>query len=136
MIVGTEWLIEAAGCEAEKLREVNTLRAVFAMLIADLELKIIGEEIWHKFGGAGGVTGLVMLTESHLACHTYPEHKIATFNLYCCRSRPTWNWEENLGELLGANQVRVQKIQRGEFSDTTKKVKMPDLKSEIAGGKI
>jgi S-adenosylmethionine decarboxylase len=134
MIVGTEWLIEAAGCEAEKLREVKTLRAVFAMLIADLELKIIGEEIWHKFRGAGGVTGLVMLTESHLACHTYPEHKIATFNLYCCRIRPTWNWEKNLGELLGAEQVRVQKIQRGsEFSDNAK---MSNLKSKIAGGKI
>ncbi len=51
MIVGTEWLIEAAGCEAEKLRGVETLRQVFAALITDLELKIIGEEIWHKFEG-------------------------------------------------------------------------------------
>ncbi len=134
MIVGTEWLIEAAGCEAEKLREVKSLRAVFAMLIADLDLKIIGEEIWHKFDGAGGVTGLVMLTESHIACHTYPEHNIATFNLYCCRMRPIWSWEENLSNLLGAKQVRAQKIERGsEFSD---KAKMPNLKSKIVGGKI
>jgi S-adenosylmethionine decarboxylase len=134
MIVGTEWLIEAAGCEAEKLREVKTLRVVFAMLIADLDLKIIGEEIWHKFDGAGGITGLVMLTESHLACHTYPEHKIATFNLYCCRMRPIWSWEENLSKLLGAKQVRLQKIERGsEFSDNSK---TPSLKSKIVGGKI
>ena len=41
--------------------------------------------VWHKFGGEGGVTGLIMLTESHLACHTYPEYQTATFNLYCCR---------------------------------------------------
>lgn len=134
MIVGTEWLIEAALCDAAKLREVETLQGVFAMLINDLELKTIGEEIWHKFADAGGVTGLVMLTESHLACHTYPEHKIATFNLYCCRKRPTWNWEENLSELLGAKKVSVRKIERG--SENLETAKMINLNSTIAGGSI
>lgn len=134
MIVGTEWLIEAAGCDAEKLREVETLREVFAMLIADLDLKVIGEQIWHKFEGAGGVTGLIMLTESHLACHTYPEHEIATFNLYCCRKRPTWNWEENLGAMLNAKQVSVKKIERGtDFFDTAK---IANQITKIVGGKI
>lgn len=128
MIVGTEWLIEAAGCEAVRLREVETLREVFARLIANLDLKIIGEGSWHKFGGEGGVTGLVMLTESHLACHTYPEHEVATFNLYCCRARPEWDWEENLRELLGAKSVNVKKIERGEIQSKEK--------SKMVGGKI
>jgi len=113
MIVGTEWLIEAFDCEAEKLREVETLRKVFTRLVADLNLKTLGTGFWHQFEGEKGVTGLVALTESHLACHTYPEHKIATFNLYCCRTRPAWNWETNLMEILGAKIVNVQKIERG-----------------------
>ncbi len=113
MIVGTEWLIEAFECDAEKLRDVSILRAVFSRLIDDLDLKIIGEPVWHKFAGAGGVTGLVALTESHLACHTYPEYKTATFNLYCCRRRAEWNWTENLSKTLGAQNVKIQKIERG-----------------------
>jgi S-adenosylmethionine decarboxylase len=113
MIVGTEWLIEAEGCDANKLRDAEVLRAVFSRLIDDLNLKTVGESIWHKFPGAGGVTGLIALTESHLACHTYPEYRIATFNLYCCRERAAWNWEENLRETLGAEIVTVQKIERG-----------------------
>ena len=108
-------MIEAAGCNAASLRDVETLREVFARLIKDLDLKIIGEGAWHKFGGEGGVTGLVMLTESHIACHTYPEHFVATFNLYCCRVRPEWNWTENLREMLGAESVSVRKIERGEI---------------------
>jgi len=55
-----------------------------------------------------------MLTESHLACHTYPEYKTATFNLYCCRTRPEWDWEANLKEMLGAKKVLIKKIERGE----------------------
>ncbi len=129
MIVGTEWLIEAFDCEAEKLRDAEVLREIFARLIKDLELKTIDEGIWHQFAGEKGITGLVALTESHLACHTYPEYKTATFNLYCCKSRPEWNWDENLRELLGAKNVNVQKIKRGNS-----KSKIENPKSKIVGG--
>lgn len=112
MIVGTEWLIEATGCDAEKLRDEAALRSVFDSIITDLGLKAI-DGIWHKFPGEGGVTGLVALTESHLACHTYPEHGTATFNLYCCKTRPEWDWKTELSAALKAHQVNVTKIERG-----------------------
>jgi len=112
MIVGTEWLIEAFGCDAERLRDQATMKSVFARIIADLDLKVI-DEIWHSFPGEAGVTGIVALTESHVACHTYPEHGIATFNLYCCRSRREWDWVSELKTVLGANEVAVAKIERG-----------------------
>lgn len=113
MIVGTEWLIEAFDCEAESLRDAATMQNIFAAVIADLGLKIVGVPQWHKFGGEAGITGLTMLTESHLACHTYPEYRTATFNLYCCRARPEWNWTENLAKKLGAQKVKITKIERG-----------------------
>ncbi len=138
MIVGTEWLIEAEGCNAEKLRDVEILRGIFARITADLNLKTIGKDIWHQFAGEKGITGLVALTESHLACHTYPEHQTATFNLYCCRMRPKWNWEAKLREILEAKNVHVQQINRGELhsqiSNPQSKIRNP--KSKIAGGKI
>lgn len=115
MIVGTEWLIEAFECDAEKLRDAGVLRALFARLICDLNLKTVGEFVWHKFPNAGGVTGLVALTESHLACHTYPEYRTATFNLYCCRERAEWNWTGNLAEMFDAKTVKIRRIERGEF---------------------
>jgi len=137
MIVGTEWLIEAEGCDAEKLRDVEILRDTFARIKVDLGLITIGKDIWHQFAGEKGITGLVALTESHLACHTYPEYKTATFNLYCCRTRPEWNWEENLKEMLGAQFVSVTIFQRGNKSQTLElKSKIQNPKPEIAGGKV
>lgn len=112
MIVGTEWLIEATGCKKAALRDENTIRAVMNAIVTDLGLISIGD-VWHKFDGEGGVTGMLALTESHLACHTYPEYEIATFNLYCCRSRPEWDWEGELRIRLGATDVRVTRIDRG-----------------------
>ena len=118
MIVGTEWLIEAAGCNAELLRDESVLRALFDGVMEDLGLRSVGA-IWHKFPGEGGVTGLIALTESHLACHTYPEHGTATFNLYCCRKRPEWDWEANLNVSLKAVSVTVTKIERGSELEMT-----------------
>jgi S-adenosylmethionine decarboxylase len=112
MEIGSEWIIEAGGCSEHALRDVTLLRTLFDEVMRDLDLHPLHEPAWHVFGGPGGITGFVMLTESHLACHTYPEFGVATINLYCCRPRPSWDWEANLGRLLGATDVRVRVVDR------------------------
>jgi S-adenosylmethionine decarboxylase len=130
MTVGTEWLIEASGCRPDALRDEALLRELFDRVVADLGLKTI-DAVWHKFPGEGGLTGLLALTESHLACHTYPEHGIATFNLYCCRTRPEWDWEGNLTEVLRAASVKVTTFERGESGRSNE-----DPRSEIRDPKL
>lgn len=112
MRVGTEWLVDASGCLPESLRDLARLRQVFRRIVEELALNTVGEQLWHTFPGEGGVTGLLLLRESHLACHTYPEIGVATFNLYCCRDRPEWSWRKRLRELLGARRVTVRRVER------------------------
>ena len=112
MTLGTEWLIDASGCDEAALADLDRLRAVFNRVIRDLELNVLGEIAWHQFDHPGGVSGLALLSESHLTCHTYPEFRAATFNLYCCRNRDSWSWETTLKEMLGAKEVRVQVFER------------------------
>ena len=112
MTLGTEWLIEASGCDAAALTDLDRLRAVFNRVIRDLELNVLGEIQWHQFDHPGGVSGLALLSESHLTCHTYPEFRAATFNLYCCRERASWTWETTLKEMLGATEVKVCVFER------------------------
>ena len=113
MTTGMEWLIDAGGCDAARLGDVEAVRAVCEEIIADLELRVIGEPHWHQFPPPGGVTGMYLLTESHLTCHTFPELGVATFNLYCCRPRAPWPWESQLSERLGAGRVEVRCVARG-----------------------
>lgn len=113
IVVGTEWLIDAAGCSPDVLRDGAALRELCQRVVRELELRIVGEPVWHTFAAPGGLTGLYLLSESHLSCHTYPEHGRATFNLHCCRQRPRWRWESALREVLGANDVIVREIVRG-----------------------
>ena len=110
--VGKEWIIECAGVQPEVLRDAARLRVVCEQVVSDLGLHVVGEPLWHSFPGAGGVTGLYLLSESHLACHTYPEYSAATFNLYCCRERSDWPWHDKLRDLLGATKVDVRAVSR------------------------
>jgi S-adenosylmethionine decarboxylase len=113
MQVGVEWLVDAAGCDPRALRDLATFRELCEGVLADLDLHVVGAGSWHQFPEPGGLTGLYLLTESHLACHTYPESGVATFNLYCCRPRPRWRWEARLREALLARTVTVRSLERG-----------------------
>jgi S-adenosylmethionine decarboxylase len=109
MRVGTEILVDASGCNPDALRDLARVRALLENVLVRCELRVVGEGQWHAFGGEGGVTGLYLLTESHLAVHTYPEHGTATLNLYCCRAHTSYPWEAELARAFGGphHDVRV-----------------------------
>ncbi len=113
MTTGMEWLIDAAGCEPARLADLGGMGALCEAIVADLRLGVVGEPRWHQFPPPAGVTGIYLLTESHLACHTFPELGVATFNLYCCRPRAAWPWEPGLKKQLGAARVSVRCVPRG-----------------------
>ena len=109
---GAEWVVEARGCDPARLRSVDVLRELFGRVVRELDLHPVADAQWHEFDGPGGVTGLLMLSESHLAVHTFPEHGSACLNLFCCRPRPEWDWARGLAETLGAEDVAVRVLER------------------------
>lgn len=113
MTTGLEWIIDASECSPSALADASLLRALCDEVIGSLELHVVGEPLWHHFPGPGGLTGLYLLSESHLACHTWPETGTATFNLFCCRPRPEFAWSERISELLAAGAVTVRRVERG-----------------------
>ena len=110
---GAEWIVDAYGCDPLLLREERVLRALFARAVEELRLTPVAPPLFHAFPGAGGLSGLLLLSESHLACHTFPETGYASLNLYCCRPRPAWDVAARLREALGARRDEVRTVPRG-----------------------
>lgn len=109
---GVEWLIEASGCDEAGLRDARRLNDLFDAVVRAMDLHPIGDPHWHSFPVTGGVTGVWLLAESHLAIHTFPEFGSLCLNLFCCRERPPLDWQACLRDTLGAVDVRVTEVRR------------------------
>lgn len=124
---GREWVVEAHGCDAAALADLARLRALFARLIDELALRPVGAAVWHQFPSTGGITGLCLLAESHLACHTFPEYGSLCLNLFCCKPRPDWNFAAYLEREFAARSVRVRRLER-PYQDDEHSSELPELR--------
>ena len=109
---GIEWVVDAHGCAPDALRDLSLVRALFDRIIDALRLRPVGEPQWHQFPDSGGITGLCLLAESHLACHTFPEFGSLCLNLFCCMPRAPWDFEAQLTAKFGAASVTVRTVTR------------------------
>lgn len=113
---GVEWIVEAFGCDARLLADPHALSSLVRDMVAALDLTAVAEPQWHRFPHPGGITGLLLLAESHLALHTFPEHGSLCLNLFCCRPRPEWDFAGGLARAVGATRVAVRRVDR-DYAD-------------------
>jgi S-adenosylmethionine decarboxylase len=109
---GLEWIVEAHGCDAAALANQDRLEELFQLIVAAMDLHPLGKTTWHQFPNTGGITGVSLLTESHLACHTFPEYESLCLNVFCCRPRPAIDFEALLKIGFEPIRVSVRQVER------------------------
>jgi len=114
---GIEWVIDAQGCSAESLSSSALLDELFQRIISEMRLRPVGPTQWHQFPNTGGITGLCLLAESHLACHTFPEFGSLCLNVFCCVPREGWEFGPALKSMFGATSVSVRSVTRSYGAD-------------------
>ena len=108
---GLEWVIDARGCDAVALADLDALKRLFARFVQGMNLHPAAPTQWHEFPVTRGITGLLLLEESHLTVHTFPEHGTLCLNLFCCRPRPAGDFAAWLQEFR-PEHVEVRRLER------------------------
>lgn len=70
-------------CEDRYLLDCKFLTEHCLKLVEEAGLTSVGN-FFHQFGGCGGVTGMIVLAESHMSIHTWPEKRYVTVDVYVC----------------------------------------------------
>ena len=120
---GLHIIADLYNCQkGELLVSSNKLRKLCVKACQDVGLTVLGDH-FYQFDGAdgtqlGGATGAVVLAESHLAIHTWPERAGATLDVYVCNytADNTEKAESVYNALIKAlkpGDVIIERVQRG-----------------------
>ncbi|HHY06547.1 MAG TPA: S-adenosylmethionine decarboxylase proenzyme [Clostridia bacterium] len=110
--LGRHVLAEIFGCSFEVLNDVKKVEEnmVNAALEAGAEVR---EYVFHKFSPQG-VSGVVVISESHLAIHTWPELGYAAVDVFTCGEKVNpWDACNFLVEKFKAEYMTANEVKRG-----------------------
>jgi S-adenosylmethionine decarboxylase len=110
--LGRHILAEFYGCAFDRLDDVEKVKQymVEAALVAGAEIR---ESVFHKFSPQG-VSGVVVISESHLAIHTWPELGYAAVDVFTCGEKvDPWDACKYLVEKFQAAHMTATEIKRG-----------------------
>jgi len=119
--LGRHILAELYGCNPESLNDLKKVEKamVSAALKAGAEVR---EVAFHKFSPQG-VSGVVVISESHLAVHTWPEYGYAAVDVFTCGDQvDPWIACDSISEAFGATHVTANEVKRGVFEEQEKKI--------------
>jgi S-adenosylmethionine decarboxylase len=117
-VQGTQWVGDLCGCQCDEmlLKTAPQLEVACTAAVRASGLHPVGH-VFHQFE-PGGATGLVLLAESHLAVHTWPERQFVSIDLYVCNfsednSAKASALFELLRELFQPEEIHAQTVARG-----------------------
>ncbi len=110
--LGKHLLLELKDCDRELLNDLGLLKRILPEAANAAGATILGES-FHQFA-PHGVSGAVILAESHLFIHTWPECGYAAVDIFTCGNsiRPEKAAQTLIRE-LGAKNHSILEIQRG-----------------------
>ncbi|WP_415064322.1 polyamine aminopropyltransferase [Bdellovibrio sp.] len=111
--LGRHILVEFSGCNAEVLNDVSVIERSM-IEAAQIAGATVINSTFHHFS-PWGVSGVVVIQESHLAIHTWPEYRYAAVDLFTCGdSVDPWVSFEHLKKAFQANYSAIE-MNRGSL---------------------
>ncbi|WP_037035635.1 adenosylmethionine decarboxylase [Rahnella sp. WP5] len=110
---GHHYLIDIISKDVEFLKDEKSLTHSFEKILHLSNFHIIGRLVYKFQSGGEGVTGVFLLSESHLSFHTYPETGYISIDLYTC-GKDAVNLSRDIEAIFNnATKFRARYIERG-----------------------
>jgi S-adenosylmethionine decarboxylase len=110
--LGHHTLLDFYGCDPRGLRRSRDIKALLCAAVRKGGGRIV-KAVFHNFSPYG-VSGVVVITESHVTIHTWPEHGYAAVDIFSCSAKLDHAAiNAHLKQALGAKRISRRSFRRG-----------------------
>ena len=110
--LGRHLLIELYNCDAKILNDVHKVETIMVDAAKHARARII-DVVFHTFN-PHGISGVIVIAESHLAIHTWPEFNYASIDVYTCGTEINpWRAYNYLSKRFKAKNMTALEMKRG-----------------------
>jgi len=121
--MGNYLAIDGLNCDKNKLRDENLISSVLSSLPLEIGLRKMTEPkvLYHKAKdrSESGVTGFVLLCESHISIHTYPEKRFMVLDIFSVKEFDINKMVNHVKQLFGIKEVKINLLKR-EYNEREK----------------
>jgi S-adenosylmethionine decarboxylase len=115
--LGTHIIVELSECNSGILRNVDRVASILVAAAKEANAEIL-QTAFHHFA-PDGVSGVVVIAESHLSIHTWPEFGYAAMDIYTCGDKTEpWKACRYAATEFQAKQMLTTEVRRGIADDT------------------
>jgi S-adenosylmethionine decarboxylase len=127
--LGRHLLLELFDCDLDAINNLDAVKGALVEAARRAQATIV-DVVFHEFNPFG-ISGVVVIAESHLSIHTWPEYRYAAVDIFSCGDvlQPEVA-ASYLVEQFGAERTSVVEMQRGMFMNAAPVVN----KSPVAVG--
>ncbi|MFQ5898153.1 MAG: adenosylmethionine decarboxylase [Candidatus Methylomirabilia bacterium] len=112
--LGRHLLLELFDCDVAAINSLEMVKGVLVEAAKQAQATIV-DVIFHEFNPFG-ISGVVVIAESHMSVHTWPEYRYAAVDIFSCGDALQPEAAAHyLVEQLGAERTSVVELQRGVF---------------------
>ena len=113
---GDHYLVDFSQCDPDKIARVDGVHEIFLRAAEESKARIVGE-LFHQFEPAG-VSGVLLIEESHFSVDTWPENSFAGVDIFTCGEEMDAPIAIDALKLaFGAQVVEVKVLVRGQLGE-------------------
>ncbi len=118
MDYGKHLILEVITKDGKDLASIVKMREFFDLIIKKVKFTVVVKPVFYKFkprikGDLAGITGMCVVSESHISIHTWPESNYFAFDIFSCSE-----FDENkvisiISDLFNVEEIYSQIVERG-----------------------
>jgi S-adenosylmethionine decarboxylase len=120
---GVHLMLDGYGCDRSKLEDINFISSFLDEYPTEMDMTKIMPPYVFRYNGSvpedWGVSGFVLIAESHISIHTFPEKRYLSLDMFSCKPFDTRTAAETIQKHFKIQKYEINVLDRGrEFPNS------------------